>query len=282
MLPSPTPIVRYLLIINVLMFAVVVLPGELGFPIPLTETLALYYPGSDEFSPYQLVTHFFMHADLGHIFFNMLVLYFFGPTLEKRLGANRFLVLYLCAAAGAVALHSGQIWWQLSHSQEVLVAFTEEPSLQNFNRFFDGLDLRGYSYKNRSLQVVVGEIENKLVMVKDPTLVFKEARQIMQEYAWLQEDSRMVGASGAISGVMAAFAVFYPWEKIQLLFIPIGIPALYLIGGTFAADLFLGIMDYSFDSTARFAHIGGGIVGLIFALIWRKTVLPPWLKRMDK
>lgn len=282
MLPPPTPVVRYLLIINALVFAVVVLPGELGFPISIAEKLALYYPGSGEFRPYQLLTHFFMHADLGHIFFNMLVLYFFGPTLEKRLEGKRFLALYLCAAAGAVAFHCGQIWWQVSHSQEVLAAFTEAPSLQNFNRFFAGLDLRGYTYQDRSLSIIVGEIENKLVMVEDPTLVFQEARKIMQEYAWLQEDSRMVGASGAISGVMAAFAVFYPWQKIQLLFVPIGIPALYLIGGTFAADLFLGIMDYSFDSTARFAHIGGGVVGLIFALIWRKTVLPPWMKRMDK
>lgn len=71
MLPPPTPVVRYLLILNAVVFALVVLPGELGFPLDLADKLALYYWTSDDFRPYQVVTHFFMHADLGHVFFNI-------------------------------------------------------------------------------------------------------------------------------------------------------------------------------------------------------------------
>lgn len=282
MLPPPTPIVRYLLILNAIIFAVVVLPGVLGFKIEIEDQLALYYWTSDDFRPYQLLSHFFMHADVGHIFFNMLVLYFFGPALEERLGAVRFLILYFLSAFGAVGLHLGQIWWQVSHSEAAILAFSADPSLANFNAFWSGLNLDGYSIYGRTMQIVVGETQNDLVMLKDPSLAIAEANKLMQEFTWLQAGSRMVGASGAISGVMAAYAVFYPWREIQLLFIPFGIPALFLVGGTFLADLFLGVMDYNYDTTARFAHVGGGIVGALIALVWKRTVLPPWLKRIDK
>ena len=44
--------------------------------------------------PWTLVTYMFLHADFGHIFFNMLTLFFFGPRVEDRLGGARFLTLY--------------------------------------------------------------------------------------------------------------------------------------------------------------------------------------------
>lgn len=53
--------------------------------------------------PWTAVTYMFLHADLGHLFFNMLALYFFGPQLEARLGGTRFLRLYLLSGvAGAI------------------------------------------------------------------------------------------------------------------------------------------------------------------------------------
>jgi membrane associated rhomboid family serine protease len=44
--------------------------------------------------PWTLFTYMFLHADFGHIFFNMLTLFFFGPRVEDRLGGARFLTLY--------------------------------------------------------------------------------------------------------------------------------------------------------------------------------------------
>jgi len=67
-----TPIVKYLLILNVLVFAIVYLPGEMGYDFNIAELLAMYYPGGKSFRPYQIVSHFFMHADVTHIAFNML------------------------------------------------------------------------------------------------------------------------------------------------------------------------------------------------------------------
>ena len=66
------PVIKNLLIINGLVFL-----ATLAFP-GLLEKFALYFPTSPDFQPYQIVTHMFTHADLGHIFFNMFSLWMFG------------------------------------------------------------------------------------------------------------------------------------------------------------------------------------------------------------
>ncbi len=283
MFPPPTPLVKNLMILNAIIFLVVVLPGFLGYPINIEDKLALYYPASPYFRPYQFVSHFFMHADPGHIFFNMLGLYFFGPTLEERLGPGRFLLLYIIAAIGAMGLHIGEIWWKLQQSYEYLAAFTADPSLANFNGFFSGIDLGGLMMDNgKSVLPIYGNIQNDLAMGTNPEYIDTRALDLMQDYVDFQENSRMVGASGAVFGVLAAFAVFFPDREIRSLFIPFGIPAVYLIGVILGSELFLGVMNYNFDSVAHYAHIGGAIAGGIVAYVFKKTVLPPWLKRMDK
>jgi membrane associated rhomboid family serine protease len=56
-----------------------------------------------------LITNGFFHADMGHLFFNMLTLYFFGPTLEARIGTPKFVALYflglLVSSLGTVITH---------------------------------------------------------------------------------------------------------------------------------------------------------------------------------
>ena len=96
-------VVKNLLIINLLFFLATVVIQNQG--IDLRDELGLYYPDSDQFRPYQLVTHFFMHADLGHLFFNMLALVIMGSRLEVYWGPKRFLFFYFITAFGAVILH---------------------------------------------------------------------------------------------------------------------------------------------------------------------------------
>ncbi len=112
-----TDVVRHLLIINVLLYFGSLILGEAQFGYNLKSLcqlsfqdwgryiLAVFYPSSEMFRPYQLVTHMFMHADIGHLFFNMLGLFFFGPPLEALWGARRFLFYYLFTGFGALALH---------------------------------------------------------------------------------------------------------------------------------------------------------------------------------
>jgi len=82
--------------------------------------------------------------------------------------------------------------------------------------------------------------------------------------------SMAVGASGAIMGVMAAFAFLFPNTEMYIYFIPIPIKAKWVVSGLILYDLFAGIGFSSGDNVARFAHIGGAITGFIIVLIWNK------------
>jgi membrane associated rhomboid family serine protease len=102
--PKITPVVKWLLIINVAVFLVSFLITPVGkfffywfsvYPATLGMSLQLWRP----------MTYQFLHSTsgFGHIFWNMLILFFFGPMLERLWGSRKFLVFYLvCGAAGGV------------------------------------------------------------------------------------------------------------------------------------------------------------------------------------
>jgi membrane associated rhomboid family serine protease len=79
-----------------------------------------------------------------------------------------------------------------------------------------------------------------------------------------------VGASGAIMGVMAAFAYLFPNTPLYIMFLPIPIKAKWAILGYVAIDLFGGFGVIN-DNVAHFAHLGGAITGFILVFIWNKT-----------
>lgn len=101
------PVIKNLLIINGLVFL-----ATLTFP-DLLGKLALYFPGSPNFKPYQIVTHLFTHASLSHVFFNMFSLWMFGAVLENVWGPKRFLQYYLITGLGAACMHLGVNAWQV-------------------------------------------------------------------------------------------------------------------------------------------------------------------------
>ncbi len=80
-----------------------------------------------------------------------------------------------------------------------------------------------------------------------------------------------VGASGAIMGVLVAFAYLFPNTELYIMFIPIPIKAKWAVLGMAAIDLFGGAANISGDNIAHFAHLGGAITGFILVLIWNKT-----------
>ena len=83
-----TPWVLRLLIANVVMFFV-------QQTVPGATSLLMFIPSQVLVHPWTIVTYMFLHGGFGHIFFNMLALYFFGPPVEQRIGGNRFITLYL-------------------------------------------------------------------------------------------------------------------------------------------------------------------------------------------
>lgn len=80
----------------------------------------------------------------------------------------------------------------------------------------------------------------------------------------------MMGASGAIFGVIAAFSTLFPDAKMSILFIPYGIKAKYLLPAIIVISLYLGFSG-SMGGIAHFAHIGGAIVGFILAKNWKNN-----------
>lgn len=80
-----------------------------------------------------------------------------------------------------------------------------------------------------------------------------------------------IGASGAIMGLIAAFAMLFPNTELYFLFIPFPLKAKYLAIGYGIIELYLGIMNRPSDNIAHFAHIGGLLFGVLLVYYWNKT-----------
>jgi len=94
-----TPMVKRLLIANVVVFFLTVIVGQRF----MFDWFALQ-PGELIFRPWGPFTYMFLHAGLMHLVFNMLVLFFFGPPLEARWGEREFLRFYVVCGLGGVVL----------------------------------------------------------------------------------------------------------------------------------------------------------------------------------
>ena len=129
-----TDVVRHLLIINVLVFfGSFILGDPTDYPTLSwgRYILGIFYPTAetDFFRPYQLVTHMFMHFDIGHLFFNMIGLFFFGPPLESIWGPRRFLLFYLLTGFGALGLHFFVKYLELNYFGAPLQSVAFGPSM---------------------------------------------------------------------------------------------------------------------------------------------------------
>ena len=211
-----TPIVKNLLFINVIMLLVTALfPSEkLIFNL-----LALHHPYSDYFMPVQFVSYMFLHAGIGHLFFNMFALFMFGRLLEQTMGSQRFFLYYITTGVGAGLLYTWINMWELEGFYDIAVA------------------------------------ENNQVLLE-------QLRNI-----W---DVPMVGASGAVFGILLAFGWLFPNVELFLLFFPFPIKAKYFVIGYGLIELFSGIQRRPGDNVAHFAHLGGMVVGIILLFIWKK------------
>ena len=80
-----------------------------------------------------------------------------------------------------------------------------------------------------------------------------------------------IGASGAVMGLLAAFAYLFPNTEFFILPFPFPIKAKYMVAIYAAIDLFGGLHPTSTDNIAHFAHLGGMVMGFILVIIWNKT-----------
>jgi membrane associated rhomboid family serine protease len=174
-----TPWVQRLLIANVLMFFV-------QMTSPSVTSLLLFVPTEVLTRPWTLVTYMFLHAGIGHIFWNMLGLFFFGPRVEERMGPNRFITLYLISG-------------------------------------------------------IVGALFSIVLAPRNPIL----------------------GASGAVLGVLMAFARFWPRERL-LIWGVVPVEARWLVIIYAALDVLGGFGGVGRAGVANFAHLGGFAGALLY------------------
>ncbi len=184
-----------------------------------------------------------MHSDTDflHLFFNMFLLFMFGSHLERVWGSKRYFIFYIASGLGAFVLYNSIGVWQIMDLKQQLVSM--------------GYDLNEIKYK-----LLEGETDK--IKVIPGTL---DTLQAYANFNW----SRLVGASGAIFGLLAGFGILFPNTELMLLFPPIPIKAKYLIGGYVAFEVYNSIYS-SGDTIAHLAHVGGAIVGGILVLYWRK------------
>lgn len=255
-----TPVVKQLLIINVIFFA------GTQF-VPVAESLfALHYFENPLFKAWQPFTHMFMHANIMHIFFNMFALYSFGSALEHFWGGKKFLFFYISCGLGAALLHTGVNYFEIQSSLNSLSALR-----------FSEADIKillNADYKSMfdvNQQMIPGTVRTILERAGCTQEQFNTLMQAVVTYK-----STAVGASGAVYGLLVAFAFMFPTAQLGLLFIPVPIKAKYFVPGILIIDLILGLRGSSIfgagsTGIAHFAHIGGAITGFIMMWYWKKS-----------
>lgn len=247
-LQSIPQVTKNILLLNVMFYLVTELLLLQG--INLRGILGAHYITSALFAPFQIVTHFFMHGDFFHIFFNMWLFVMLGGFLERLWGAKRFFIFYISSAMGAFALYNGIGVYQMMELSAQLSNSLNIDDLDSIIASSENLD-----DLNSNLQSF---------LVKYPTVNFES----IKEYVTLSI-TPMVGASGAIFGVMSAFAILFPNTEFMLYF-AIPVKAKYLVGAYFLLEVYLAFENQANDPVAHLAHIGGAVVGAVLVLIWRR------------
>lgn len=79
----------------------------------------------------------------------------------------------------------------------------------------------------------------------------------------------VVGASGAVFGLLVAFGMLYPNLELMIMFVPVPVKAKYIIPVYIVLEIFLGFSQFAGDNVAHFAHLGGALLGFIVVKYWR-------------
>ena len=265
-----TNTVKQLLIINIIFYVGSNVVGDVAYLL-----LSLYYPGNLNFNVWQPLTSMFMHAPiygngssagLMHIVFNMFALVSFGSALEHYWGAKKFIFFYISCGLGAAALHTAVNYFQIQGALDQL-------SSLNFSKSDIQILLNAEysSVFDEKGQMMAGKVKTILENAHCSQEQFNILASAVQNF-----QSTSLGASGAIYGLLTAFAFMFPMAELGIMFIPIPVKAKYFVPGLIAVDLFLGFRGSSLfgaggTGIAHFAHIGGAITGFIMMWYWKKN-----------
>ena len=231
-------LIKHLVIINVIFFFSTFIFGNIVYDL-----FALHYFENEKFEYWQLLSHMFMHGNINHILFNMFGLWMFGSPLEKMWGKNKFLFFYISAGLGAAAL-------------QMIMYYVQ------FSSISDQITQLGYGTDSLNKLLNEGLYDPRILeVVNESDLI-----DLIKNY-----NSSMVGASGAIYGILVAFALIFPNSELFILFLPFPIKAKFLVPILILGDIFFGFSSYSVGPIAHFAHIGGALTGFLIMWYWKRN-----------
>ncbi len=258
-------VVKNLLIINGLMYLATVV-AENTYNFDLSRYLGLFYFTSEYFKPHQLITHMFMHGSLMHIFSNMFALWMFGSVLENVWGPKRFLIFYLICGIGGALTHMAFTAYEIHLVQNDINQFFSSVNIVNFKNLFEThQDLLGDTDYVNQLNAFIGSWSQS----PGDTANILQAKILAQKLTTMVANIPVVGASGAVFGVLLAFGMLFPNTYLYLMFPPIPIKAKYFVMLYGAFELYAGVSGTQ-AGVAHFAHLGGMLFGFILIKYWNK------------
>ncbi len=266
----PTAVKNILIINGIFFLATFVFQS--AYHIDLAEYLGLFFPANNHFHVWQFVTYMFMHASIDHIFFNMLSFWMFGSVLENVWGTKRFLLFYFFTGIGAALCNIGANYYTYFHLQQTVADFLNHPSPIALQDLISKNKLIEFSPFLNSNQGVLNSWLNDSA---NPTLL-NDVKSVLGEYqnhlgiADERFAGPMVGASGAVFGVLFAFGYLFPNTMIYVyFFIPLRAKYFVMIYG--AIEFFSAWRSVPGDSVAHIAHLGGMLFGFFLIYYWNKT-----------
>ncbi|HEY4799100.1 MAG TPA: rhomboid family intramembrane serine protease [Bacteroidia bacterium] len=264
------PVVKNLLIINGIFFLATVV-FELKMKVDLTDLLGLHYFGSEKFRPHQIVTYMFMHAGFSHILFNMFALWMFGNALENYWGGKRFLIFYIVCGLGAALTHYVIFYFQIRPVLEILSGYLSDPQLKNFEAMFQPLLSQHLHNPSEKLSQLIDHYNSIPDMLGQSSEKLQASIELVNQFRvdFLDEPT-IIGASGAVFGVLLAFGMLFPNSMIYIYFLfPIKAKWFVIIYG--AIELFGAVNQTPGDNIAHYAHLGGMLFGFILIKVWNRS-----------
>ena len=231
------PVIKNLIIINVLFF-LASWSFSSTLKINLDDILGMHYFLSPQFRPYQIVTYMFMHGGFDHIFFNMFALWMFGNVLENYWGPKRFLTYYMVTGIGAVLIQMLVNYYLITKAE----AHMSKEQI-------DTVLSEGYKILQHNSNFI------------DPLMAKLN----------LLYNTPIIGASGAVFGLLLAFGMLFPNSMIYVYF-AIPVKAKWFVFFYGILELYGGVANKSGDNVAHFAHLGGMIFGYFLIIYWKRKM----------
>ncbi len=265
------PVVKNLLIINILFFLATI-TFDSTFHIDLTKILGLHYVGAGDFKPYQFVTYMFMHGGFAHILFNMFALWMFGNRIEYVWGGKRFLTFYMITGIGAGISYVIWIYFQLRPELSLIDQFVQSHDVAFLEQLVGSHVFKINEYSGEIWSQFQTFEQNYRVLAGNPAnqQALGSAVEFMQHYKeFLMNQSVVVGASGAVFGILLAFGMMFPNEIIYIyFFFPLKAKYFVILYGAF--ELVEGVLNRPGNNIAHFAHLGGMLFGYLLIKYWKR------------